>query len=259
MVPPVPQSPTLPADLLFAPVEQARSSQRIADVIRRTILDGRFQPGEQLPPERTLAERFGVTRNTVREALRNLEQLRLVAIRHGSGVTVQDYLATAGIELVSTLLLPEQGDSSALFSDLLEARRVVGQAMCHHAVDQLRRGAPAPLTKAVLAFAAAAARPTPDLRALLVLDFDVQNQLIRAGGNRVFVLLHNSLRHVYQRVAGRFEPMMTDPCAVAAVYQELLAALRDGDRAAARGAITRVFDATSPRARQSRHHKKEHR
>lgn len=233
-------------------MEQARSSQRIADVIRRTILDGRFQPGEQLPPERTLAERFGVTRNTVREALRNLEQLRLVAIRHGSGVTVQDYLATAGIELVSALLVPEQGAGRELFADLLEARRVVGQAMCHHAVDTLSPGALAPLAAAVEAFAAEAERQGPDVRALLSLDFDVQNQLIRAGGNRVFVLLHNSLRHVYERVAAQFEPLMAEPRALAAAYRQLLVALRRGDRAAARGAITTVYQSTSPRRREPR-------
>ncbi|OGQ20452.1 MAG: hypothetical protein A2138_26755 [Deltaproteobacteria bacterium RBG_16_71_12] len=243
---------TDPADALFAPVEQSRSSQRIADVIRRTILDGRFRPGEQLPPERTLAERFGVTRNTVREALRNLEQLRLVAIRHGSGVTVQDYLATAGVELVSALLLPEHGTSAELFDDLLEARRVVGQAMCHHAIERVRRGAQPELAAAVTAFAAAATGDRPDVAALLSLDFDVQNQLIRAGGNRVFVLLHNSLRHVYERAAARFSPLMAEPRAVAAAYQDLLAALHAGDREAARSAITLVYDKTSPKRRTRR-------
>jgi fatty acid metabolism transcriptional regulator FadR len=243
---------TDPPDAAFTPVEQARSSQRIADVIRRTILDGRFRPGEQLPPERTLAERFGVTRNTVREALRNLEQLRLVAIRHGSGVTVQDYLATAGIELVSALLLPEQGATAELFDDLLEARRVVGQAMCLHAIDLVRRGSHAELTDAVASFAAEAARDRPDVPRLLSLDFDVQNQLIRVAGNRVFVLLHNSLRHVYERAAARFTPLMSEPRAVAAGYQDLLTALKSGDREAARAAVMLVYEKTSPKRRTRR-------
>ncbi|MBW1881260.1 MAG: FadR family transcriptional regulator, partial [Deltaproteobacteria bacterium] len=69
----------------FTPIENVRTSERVADAIRRTILSGRFRPGEVLPPERTLAARFDVTRNTVREALRVLEHARLVSIRHGSG------------------------------------------------------------------------------------------------------------------------------------------------------------------------------
>jgi len=240
----------LEREQLFEPVTQARSSERVADVIRRTIVEGRFRPGEQLPPERTLAERFRVTRNTVREALRHLEQLRLVHIRHGSGVTVQDYLATAGIELVASLFVPEQGASKELMDDLLEARRVVGQAICQHAVDSMRRDGVAPVVEAVEAFSAEAAKPAPDLRALQALDFEVQNRLVRAGGNRAFMLLHTALRHVYERVARHFEPVVADPRALATAYSALAFALRAHDKAAARRAVTRVFEAGQKKSKK---------
>ena len=62
----------LPADL-FVPVAGGRISDAITLQIRSAILEGRVQPGDRLPNERELAERFGVSRVTVRDALRTLE------------------------------------------------------------------------------------------------------------------------------------------------------------------------------------------
>ena len=56
--------------------------------MRQAILLGDFLHGEKLPPERALAETFGSSRNTVREALRLLEEDGMVARRIGSGTYV---------------------------------------------------------------------------------------------------------------------------------------------------------------------------
>lgn len=60
----------------------------IALGLRKQITSGRFASGERLPPERTLAERYGVARGTVREALRQLDNAGLVSRRAGSGTYV---------------------------------------------------------------------------------------------------------------------------------------------------------------------------
>lgn len=57
--------------------------------LRRAIVDGEFALGEKLPPERRLAEHFGTSRSTVREALRQLEAMKLVTRRVGSGTFVR--------------------------------------------------------------------------------------------------------------------------------------------------------------------------
>ena len=59
--------------------------------LRRQILHGELAPGERLPGERELAQRYDTNRNTLREAVRMLEQARLVTVRHGQGVTVADF------------------------------------------------------------------------------------------------------------------------------------------------------------------------
>src|SRR3954463_14690424 len=69
---------------LFAPVSVARASSSIADQIRSAIVTGQLGEGDRLPPERELAEQFGVSRVTVRDALRALEAMGLIDVRVGA-------------------------------------------------------------------------------------------------------------------------------------------------------------------------------
>lgn len=75
--------------------------QDVADVLIDEISIGTFPVGSMLPTELELCERFGVSRYTVREALRRLEEMGLVARRQGSGTVVQ--ATTAGTGFVQTV------------------------------------------------------------------------------------------------------------------------------------------------------------
>jgi GntR family transcriptional repressor for pyruvate dehydrogenase complex len=77
-------APRANADGMFAPITFARASSAIADQIRAAILGGQLKEGERLPPERSLAEQFGVSRVTVRDALRALEAMGLITVRVGA-------------------------------------------------------------------------------------------------------------------------------------------------------------------------------
>ncbi|MFB9722322.1 GntR family transcriptional regulator [Planobispora longispora] len=59
--------------------------QQIAHDLRERIEQGEFPPGSPVPSEAALRRQYGASRNTVRRALYNLEQERLVVARHGSG------------------------------------------------------------------------------------------------------------------------------------------------------------------------------
>lgn len=63
--------------------------QQIADAIRRQIEDGTLPRGEQMPNEQKLQEEFGASRNTIREAIRQLVDLGLVETRPGQGTFVK--------------------------------------------------------------------------------------------------------------------------------------------------------------------------
>lgn len=85
------------------PIE-ALNSHRIADRILKDIKDlivqGALPKGAKLPTERDLAERYGVSGPTVREAIRGLSAIGLITVRHGSGA----YVAADATSLVATSL-----------------------------------------------------------------------------------------------------------------------------------------------------------
>lgn len=79
------KAPSPPAEPdLFNRVSVGRISEVIVEQIRLLMRQGQLKPGDRLPPERDLCERFGVSRVTVREALRMLESSGLVEIRVGA-------------------------------------------------------------------------------------------------------------------------------------------------------------------------------
>src|ERR1041384_6350629 len=85
-----------PVDI--APVKSTRIYEEIGRQIKVMIGEGRLKSGDQLPPERDLAEKFVVSRTSVREALRALESLGLVDIRPGEGTFVREVSVDALIE-----------------------------------------------------------------------------------------------------------------------------------------------------------------
>src|SRR5690606_8537975 len=72
----------------FAPLARRGFTTDTVSAIKGMILDGRLRPGDQLPSERALSEALGVSRPTVREAIRSLQAMNIVETRHGAGTFV---------------------------------------------------------------------------------------------------------------------------------------------------------------------------
>lgn len=67
----------------FKPIRPARVSEEVAEQLKRSILFGDFKAGDRLPPERSLAEEFQVSRVAIRDALRALEGAGFITVRPG--------------------------------------------------------------------------------------------------------------------------------------------------------------------------------
>ncbi|MEL6618154.1 MAG: FCD domain-containing protein [Pseudomonadota bacterium] len=79
----------------FRPVHPEKLSSVVVQQIEQLILRGILRPGERLPPERDLAERMGVSRPSLREAIGHLQDSGLLTARPGAGVYVADVLGSA--------------------------------------------------------------------------------------------------------------------------------------------------------------------
>src|SRR6266705_3062367 len=102
----------------FAPVLRQSLSDKLAQRIRAMIRKGDYKMGDRLPPIMEMARRFGVGHPTIREALKKLETMGIVEIRHGSGVYVsrsEEVLVLASPDYAGTL-------TKKLLADLITAR-----------------------------------------------------------------------------------------------------------------------------------------
>jgi DNA-binding GntR family transcriptional regulator len=73
--------------------------QKLIDLLQRDISTGRLGPGEQIPTEEHLAQRYGVCRTTVRSALAELRGVGLVVIKHPHGTFVADWRRTTPVDV----------------------------------------------------------------------------------------------------------------------------------------------------------------
>lgn len=103
-------------------IKHSRLHDEIVSILQKQILTGALTPGTRLPPERELAESLKVNRATVREALRKLELLELLEIRHGDGVYVRDLLESSNLDLIKIAI--RMDESSVTLLNAMEVRRI---------------------------------------------------------------------------------------------------------------------------------------
>lgn len=111
---------------MFVALEPRRLYRQVAEQIRVLVETGELKPGSRLPPERELAERFCVSRPTVREALIVLEVEGHIQIRMGSGVYVSNRPRPA-----DSSSLPGDGGEGPL--EILQARCLIESAIAEEA------------------------------------------------------------------------------------------------------------------------------
>jgi len=107
------------------PIKSARIYAEIVRQVKQLIAEGKLKSGDRLPPERDLAEKFVVSRTSVREALRALESRGLIEIRAGDGAFVRDISVETLIEPLALVILPHREAVGELF----EARRLLEPAI----------------------------------------------------------------------------------------------------------------------------------
>jgi len=105
---------------LFNKVQTNKVYMKIVEQVRDLIKEGRLKPGDKLPPEQTMAEKFGTSRPSVREALSALEILGITESKGGKGNFIKDNHKSPLYEQKFKELEEEESPF-----ELLEARKAV--------------------------------------------------------------------------------------------------------------------------------------
>lgn len=216
-------------------LDRSRMADRIADDLRMQIARGDLPHGSKLPSERALAERYGVSAATIREAIRALTTIGLLQTRHGSGSTVSaEEDALIAMSLGTAIQLRETGIPETLgilgvlnsYAATLAVTNATARELdeIEEALDQLDRadtvGALADSLKLFLERLAAASH-NPLLRALTRFLVDLQIGIaLEIWGHSL-----DKFRATVRKFDGE--------------RRQVLAALRKRDRDAAREAVER--------------------
>lgn len=217
-------------------------SDEVHDDLRRRILGRELAPGDALPSERVLAERFGVNRHAVREAIKRLQQAGLVVVRQGGPTQVLDWQVYGGLELLADVApLLESAERWRTLRSVAEMRASIGA----DAARLCAREAPADLREALPAIVgemAAAADYEDRLRAYEVLWL----RIVEGSGNVAYRLAFNSLvaaRHG-DGVSGEiYAAELADPDGIAEIADAIAAGDADDAAASARRTLDRTIAA----------------
>lgn len=208
----------------------------ISDRIERQILDliqgEQLKPSDRLPSERDLAALLGVSRPSVREAVKSLEAQGRLHVRHGHGMFVT---APRSEQDLRATLAQHEVTLGELFA-MREVLEVPAAGWAATAGDRTRLAA----VSAALAELNKASRIAPHNFALLEkLDAAFHMRIVEAAGNR---FLRQTLGVLQEMIAAGMETTLLVPGRVEKSREEhdrILAALRAGDAAAARAAVRR--------------------
>ncbi|WP_415675058.1 FadR/GntR family transcriptional regulator [Tsukamurella hominis] len=107
------------------PIARTAVSDEVLARIVDEILSGRLAPGDPLPAERELAERFGVNRHAIREALKGVRQAGLVHIAQGGKTRVLDWRESAGLDVLSAVAAAGVVPPLRVLRDVTEMRRTI--------------------------------------------------------------------------------------------------------------------------------------
>jgi DNA-binding FadR family transcriptional regulator len=150
--------------------------------VKELVRDGQLLPGERLPPERELSAELGVSRSTLREAIRALVAMNILVSRHGDGT----YVSSLEPELLSQPLAFVLETSPAFASHLFEARRVLEAACAALAAERIRDEEVAELERLALS-----RHGTPE--ELIERDAALHSAVIRATRNPVLIRMMDSI------------------------------------------------------------------
>ena len=163
------------------PRADGAAAEQVVRHVARLVEEGNLTPGDQLPPERQLAEEVGVSRPTVRAGLRSLAAMGVVEARHGAGTFVTAGPPRLGTEPLSFLVALHGFTRDEMF----EARRVLEVGATGLAAERALGERLAAMAEEVTGMFATLDDPP----GFLVHDLAFHRAVAAASGNRVLAAL----------------------------------------------------------------------
>lgn len=194
-------------------------------LFKRLIADKVLSPGDRLPPERELAEMLGVSRSSLRQALKVLESMGVISQRVGSGTRLNPAAASILARPLEFLILLD----GITFQELMEARLIVEPKLAARAAERASAEDQQALEQAITRMEASAA----DAHQFVASDLEFHQAVYRAAGNRVCTMLFTVVHQSLEELIG-FTSSLVEPEHTIRFHRRILAAIGRGNPEAAR-------------------------
>ncbi len=213
------------ASLKLKPVPNGDKIEQIITVLQNYIIDGNLKPGAPIPPERQLASQLGVSRFSLREALRVAQTQGLIEISRGRRPRVTKPSAAAAASVISLTLRR----SGKVLLDLIEARQALECQIAKLAAVRAQQSHIAAIQQTIEAME----QNKNNLTLCVEKDVEFHNILVEASGNKVFEIMLAPLSELLRK--SRKETMRANGVQRAIVGHKLLLSAiieKDSDKAA---------------------------
>jgi GntR family transcriptional repressor for pyruvate dehydrogenase complex len=228
----------LPAtDDAFIPLAQVRLTDGVLAALSQAILDGRLRPGDALPSEAALAARFGVSKQVVREAVRQLGALGAVQIGQGRATRVVEMTDAQPLARFWRFAV---GSTRERLAEAVELRRMLEPPVARLAARHATAEGIAVLRDALARMEAAVG----DVPGWIPADLDFHEQLGRMSGNRLIRLQMQGLRPVIEEMLRHFNADLREEAdwrLTLSGHQRIVEAVAARDEEAAQAAMLAHF------------------
>ncbi|MFC4222319.1 FadR/GntR family transcriptional regulator [Lysinibacter cavernae] len=153
--------------------------------IKEMIISGELGPGEKLPPEKELSERLGLSRSSMREAVKALEVIRVLDVRRGDGTYVTSLEPRLLLEAMSFVVDLHDDDS---ILELFQVRRILEPAAAGLAVNKMTPEIVQGLREQI-----ESVNDETDVEGLVAHDLRFHSAIVDAAGNSYLSTLIESL------------------------------------------------------------------
>ena len=197
------------------------------------ILDGTFPVNSNLPAERDLAARLGVTRPTLREVLQRVARDGWLEIHHGRATRVRDYWREGNLVVLAAIAAHSEQLPADFAANMLTVRFLLAPAYTRLAIERAPR--------AVIAALQPCLALDDDATAFTEADWHLQHELTILSGNPVFTLIYNSFSNLYQTLGEVYFRVPENRELSRTFYRELHECAQNGDADCASALIARVM------------------
>jgi GntR family transcriptional regulator, transcriptional repressor for pyruvate dehydrogenase complex len=153
--------------------------------IKEMILRGELAPGDRLPPEKELSDRLGLSRSSMREAVKALEVIRVLDVRRGDGTYVTSLEPRLLLEVMSFVI--DLHDNSSVL-ELLAVRRILESAATGMAARRIDAA-----TVQLLREQISSVNESTSVEGLVAHDLEFHSTIVAAAGNSYMSTLTESV------------------------------------------------------------------